>query len=90
VDGSAPDAPGVFWVPATAVGDGDEPGGVDGDRVATGVALAAVDDVGAPDCVDEGGAEGEDADGGVVPAGGALWVTVADGLAELEEGLGLA
>jgi len=89
VDGSAPDAPGVFWVPATAVGDGDEPGGVDGDRVATGVALVA-EDVGAPDCVDEGGADGEDAGGSVVPAGGALWVTVADGLAELEEGLGLA
>jgi hypothetical protein len=89
VDGSAPDAPGVFWVPATAVGDGDEPVGVDGDGVVTGVPVAAVDDVGDADW-DEGGADGEDVDGGVVPAGGALWAIVADGLAELEAGLELA
>jgi hypothetical protein len=78
----------VFWVPATAVGAGDEPGGVDADRVATGVPVAAVDDVGDADW-DEGGPEGEDVDKGVVPAGGALWAIVADGLAEPEEGLAL-
>ena len=71
MDGSAPDAPGVFWVPATAVGDGDEPGGVDGDPVATGVPVAAVGDVGAADCVDEVVAEGEEATGAVVAVGDA-------------------
>ena len=76
-------------MPATAVGDGDEPGGVDGDRVATGVPVAAVDDVGDADW-DEGGADGEDADVDVVPGGGALWAIVADELAEPDKGLGLA
>lgn len=79
----------MVWAPATAVGDGDEPGGVDGGRVATGVPVAAVDGVGDADW-DEGGADGEDADGGVALGGGALRPTVPDGLTELEEGLGLA
>jgi hypothetical protein len=79
VEGSAPEAPGVFWAPATAVGDGDEPGEVDGERVPTGVPVAAVDDVGGGGCVDAA----------VVLGGGAVWTTVADGLAELEEALGL-
>lgn len=79
----------MFWAPATAVGEGDEPGGVDGGCVATGVPVAALDGVGDADW-DEGGAEGEDADGGVVLGGGALRPTVADGLAELEEEFGLA
>ncbi|MDP9275084.1 MAG: hypothetical protein M3O99_05770 [Chloroflexota bacterium] len=88
MDGSAPDPVGGFWLPATAVGEGDEPGGEDWARVATDVGVA-------PGCVagtdsdGEADAVGEDVDAAVVAAG-PLWVTAAEGFAALGEGLELA
>jgi hypothetical protein len=87
VDGSAPEPLGVFWLPAMAVGEGDEPGEEDGALVATEVGVAAGDDVAGADCAAEGNADGEDA-ARVVAAGGAL--CVADGFAGVGDGLGLA
>lgn len=87
VDGSDPDALGVAWLPRTAVGEGDEPGGKDEAEVATELAVAA-DRVGDPDCAAEGDAEAETAL--LVAVGGALSPAPADGFAELGDELGLA
>jgi hypothetical protein len=86
VDGRAPDPPpGVFWLPATAVGEGEAAGGDDEARVPTGVAVAGVADA---DCDAEADAPGGDVGGAVVADGVAPSARMADGVAPLGEGLG--
>jgi len=86
VDGRAPDPPlGVFWLPATAVGEGDAAGGEDEARVGAAVAVAA--GVTVPDGDAEAGSPGEDASGVVAAAGVALAARMADGVAPLGDGL---
>jgi len=86
VDGRAPDPPlGVFWLPATAVGEGDAAGGEDEARVGAAVAVAA--GVTVPDCDAGADGPGEDASGVVVAGGVALSARMADGVAPLGEGL---
>ena len=94
MDGSVPDALGVFWFPRTAVGEGDEPGG-DGDVEATGL----LDGAGVPDfaaegegvavVMDDGDGVVADVDGLAATVGGALCATVGEELAEPREAPGL-
>ncbi len=90
----------MVWLPRTAVGDGDDPGvdgeadglpdeagDVDGDAdgVAEGEVVVVVEVVGAA-----GGEPGVVADGDALCAtAGALSATVAEGIAETREALGL-
>jgi hypothetical protein len=92
VDGRAPDPPpGVFGLPATALGDGDDAVGDDGVRGGTLVAeVVAVGVVVVPGCDAEADAPGEDAGGVGVATGVALSARTADGVAPLGEGLELA
>ena len=86
VDGRAPDPPaGVFWLPATSVGEGDAAGGEDEARVGAAVAVAA--GVTVPDGDAEADGPGEDTSGVDVAAGVALSAKMADGVAPLGEGL---
>lgn len=81
MDGSAPDPPGVFWLPAAAVGEGDDPGdddAPDGMEVAVAVAVAACG-VAVADCDAEADGPGDDANGVVVAGGVALSARIADG-----------
>ena len=87
MDGRVPDGVGVFWLPATAVGEGDATGGEAGDAVATTVDVGAVDGVDVPEGGDEAVALGEAARG--VALGEAPW-TAADDRWALGELLGLA
>ena len=75
----------MVWLPSTAVGEGDEPGGEDVPEVATELAAAA-GWVGDPGCA----AEDDAADAAVVAVGSAVCATAADGFAEPGGGLGLA
>ena len=87
VDGSDPEAVGVAWLPRTAVGEGDVPGG-DGEAEAPGLLDEAGEADGGPDCAVGGGGVVAAADGAAgVVAGGALCATISDGLAELGEEL---
>jgi hypothetical protein len=92
VDGRAPDPPpGVFGLPATALGDGDDPVGEDGVRDGTLDAdVGAVGGVVVPGCDAEADAPGDDAGGVVVATGVALSARTAEGVALLGEGLELA
>ena len=82
VDGRAPDPPlGVFWLPATAVGEGDAAGGEDEAAVAVAAGVTV------PDGDAEADGPGEDVSGVVVVGGVALSARMADGVAPLGEGL---
>jgi hypothetical protein len=87
VDGSDPEALGGVWLPRTAVGEGDEPGG-DGEAEAPGLLDEVGDADGGPDCAVAGDGVVAAVDGGTgVVAAGALCATFGDALAELGEKL---
>ena len=74
----------MAWLPSTAVGDGDEPPGEGGAELGPEVAVAAAG-------VADPGVAGGDTEGEVLVAlGGALCATVAEGLADPADALGLA